>query len=105
MRTQPEYQKSRLISSYFSVTLSIALVIFILGILGILLVNSQKIESHFKEQISFTIYINELAKPIQIKQLQKSLKLKKETKNVNYVSKKKLLKHMQNQLEKISLNF
>ena len=89
MRTQPEYQKSRLISSYFSVTLSIALVIFILGILGILLINSQKIESHFKEQISFTIYINELAKPIQIKQLQKSLKLKKETKNVNYVSKEK----------------
>ena len=89
MSTQPEYQKSRLISSYFSVTLSIALVIFILGILGILLINSQKIESHFKEQISFTIYINELAKPIQIKQLQKSLKLKKETKNVNYVSKEK----------------
>ena len=89
MNTQSEYQKTRLISSYFSVTLSIALVIFILGVLGILLINSQKIESHFKEQISFTIYINELAKPIQIKQLQKSLKLKKETKNVNYVSKEK----------------
>ena len=89
MNTQSKYQKTRLISSYFSVTLSIALVIFILGVLGILLINSQKIESHFKEQISFTIYINELAKPIQIKQLQKSLKLKKETKNVNYVSKEK----------------
>ena len=89
MNTQSEYQKSRLISSYFSVTLSIALVIFILGVLGILLINYQKIESHFKEQISFTIYINELAKPIQIKQLQKSLKLKKETKNVRYISKEK----------------
>lgn len=89
MNTQSEYQKTRLISSYFSVTLSITLVVFILGVLGILLINSQKIESHFKEQISFTIYINELAKPIQIKQLQKSLKLKKETKNVNYVSKEK----------------
>ena len=89
MNTQSEYQKSRLISSYFSVTLSIGLVIFILGILGIILINSKKIESHFKEQISFTIYINELAKPIQIKQLQKSLKLKKETKNVTYISKEK----------------
>ena len=75
MTPQPEYHKSRLISSYFSVSLSIALVIFILGVLGILLINSQKIESHFKEQITFTIYINELTKPIQIKQLQKSLKL------------------------------
>ena len=89
MITKSEYQKSRLISSYFSVSLSISLVIFILGVLGILLINSQKIESHFKEQISFTIYINELTKPIQIKQLQKSLKLKKETKNVKYISKEK----------------
>ena len=81
------YHRARLISSYFSVSLSIALVVFILGILGILLINSKKIESHFKEQISFTIYLNELTKPIQIKQLQKSLKLKKETKNVKYISK------------------
>ena len=89
MTSQPEYHKSRLISSYFSVSLSIALVIFILGVLGILLINSQKIESHFKEQITFTIYINELTKPIQIKQLQKSLRLKKETKNVTFISKEK----------------
>ena len=82
-----DYKNSRLISSYFSVTLSIALVIFILGVLGILLINSKKIESHFKEQISLTIYVNELAKPIQIKQLQKSLILKKETKNVKFISK------------------
>lgn len=89
MKNQSDYQKTRLISSYFSVTLSISLVIFILGIFGVLLINSQKIESHFKEQISFTIYINQLTKPIQIKQLQKSLKLKKETKNVKYISKEK----------------
>ena len=89
MNKQSEYQKTRLISSYFSVTLSIALVIFILGIFGILFINSRKIESHFKEQISFTIYINELTKPIQIKQLQKSLKLKKETKSVKFISKEK----------------
>ncbi len=87
MNGTSDYKNSRLISSYFSVTLSIALVIFILGVLGVLLINSKKIESHFKEQISFTIYLNELAKPIQIKQLQKSLKLKKETKNVKFISK------------------
>ncbi len=87
MNIHSDYKNSRLISSYFSVTLSIALVIFILGVLGILLINSKKIESHFKEQISLTIYINELAKPIQIKQLQKSLILKKETKNVKFISK------------------
>ena len=79
--------------------------IFILGVLGILLINSQKIESHFKEQISFTIYINELAKPIQIKQLQKSLKLKKETKNVNYVSKEKAAETHAESIARISLNF
>ena len=105
MNNQSEYQKTRLISSYFSVTLSIALVIFILGIFGILFINSRKIESHFKEQISFTIYINELTKPIQIKQLQKSLKLKKETKSVKFISKEKAAEIHAESIGEISLNF
>ena len=75
MNNQSEHQKTRLITSYFSVTLSIALVIFILGIFGILIINSRKIESHFKEQISFTIYINELTKTIA-----KKFKIKKRNK-------------------------
>jgi len=57
------------------------------GVLGMLLLNSKKVADHFKEQIAFTIYINDSAKPIEVKQLQKSLTLRKETKTARFVSK------------------
>jgi len=66
---------------------SISLVLFLVGLLGLLLLNSKKVADHFKEQIAFTIYINDTAKPIEIKQLQKSLALRQETKTSRFVSK------------------
>lgn len=87
MTKQDQFQKRRLISSYFSVVVSISLVLFLVGILGLLLLNSKKVADHFKEQIALTIYINDNAKPIEIKQLQKSLGLRQATKNIQYVSK------------------
>ena len=87
MKSRDSYQKRRLISSYFSVVISISLVLFMVGVLGMLLLNSKKVADHFKEQIAFTIYINDSAKPIEVKQLQKSLTLRKETKVARFVSK------------------
>ena len=87
MRSKDQFQKRRLISSYFSVAISIGLVLFLAGVLGILILNSKKVADHFKEQIAFTIYINDNAKPIEVKQLQKSLQLRKETKTARFVSK------------------
>jgi len=85
--SQDKYQKRRLLSTYFSVVVSISLVLFLVGLLGLLLLNSKKVADHFKEQIAFTIYINDSAKPIEIKQLQKSLALRVETKTSRFVSK------------------
>ena len=85
--SQDNYQKRRLLSTYFSVVVSISLVLFLVGLLGLLLLNSKKVADHFKEQIAFTIYINDTAKPIEVKQLQKSLALRQETKTSRFVSK------------------
>lgn len=51
-----QYQKRRLISSYFSVVLSIFLVLFLLGALGLFVINSKKITNDFKEDIPMTIF-------------------------------------------------
>lgn len=87
MQSKDNFQKRRLITSYFSVVISISLVLFVVGFLGTLLLNSAKVVTHFKEQIAFTIFINDNAKPIEIKQLQKSIQLRKETKTILFVSK------------------
>ena len=52
------YNKRRLISSYFSVVLSIFLVLFLLGTLGLFVINSKKISNDFKENIPMTVFFN-----------------------------------------------
>ena len=81
------YQKRRLISSYFSVVISISLVLFLLGMLGLLVLNTKKVADHFKEQIALTVYLKDNAKEVEIEQLKKSLAMAEYTKSTNYVSK------------------
>ena len=86
--TEEKFNKRRLISTYLSVVVSISLVLFLTGIMGILLLNSKKVADHFKEQIAMTVYIKDTAKEIELKQLEKTLNLNLATKKVNFVSKK-----------------
>ena len=82
-----KYQKRRLISSYFSVIISITLVLFLLGVLGILLINARKVETLFKEKIALSIDLKENVKEIEIAQLQKNLKLSDYVKSTRFISK------------------
>ncbi|TCK65120.1 cell division protein FtsX [Winogradskyella wandonensis] len=82
-----KYQKRKLISSYISVVISIALVLFLLGCLGLLVINSKKVADHFKEQVVMTIYLNDTAKDVEVKQLEKSLIMADYSKKAVYVSK------------------
>ncbi|MBE7639539.1 FtsX-like permease family protein [Salegentibacter sp. BLCTC] len=82
-----KYQKRRLVSSYFSVVISIALVLFLLGMLGLLVLNTKKVADHFKEQIALTVYLKDNAKEVEIEQLKKSLAMADYTKSTTYVSK------------------
>ncbi len=82
-----KHQKRRLISSYFSVVISIALVLFLLGLLGMLVLNANTISNNFKERVQLNIYFNDSAKDVEIKQLEKSLTLSPYAKEAKYVSK------------------
>ncbi len=84
-----QYQKRKLVSSYFSVVLSIALVLFLLGSLGLLLLNTKKMADHFKEQITISVFLKENAKEIEISQLKQNLTMAEYTKTATYISKEK----------------
>ena len=81
------YQRRKLLNSYFSVVLSITFVLFLLGVLGLFLINGKKIASHFKEQIAMSIYLKDNAKDIEITQLQKKIQLDSATKSINFITK------------------
>jgi len=81
------YQKRRLRSSYFSVVISIALVLFMVGVLGILVLKSTKIADHFKNQVSISLFLKDHVERAQSLKLEESLKKKDYINTVSYVSK------------------
>tara|TARA_B100000902_G_scaffold325337_1_gene319920 strand:+ start:74 stop:952 length:879 start_codon:yes stop_codon:yes gene_type:complete len=84
---QDNYQKRRILNSYFSVVISISIVLFLLGILGLFLLHTKKLVSHFKEQIVMTVFLKDSAKDIEISQMQKKIQLNAATRKVTYTSK------------------
>ncbi len=82
-----KFQKRRLISSYFSVVLSVFLVLFLLGILGFFIINSKKLADDFKEEIAMTVFFKNEANDTILKAFGKELKAAPFAKSFVYVSK------------------
>jgi cell division transport system permease protein len=82
-----KFQKRRLISSYFSVVLSIFLVLFLLGILGLFVINSKRLSDNFKEEIAMTIFFKNEANDTVLKAFSEEMKTAKFAKNFVYVTK------------------
>jgi cell division transport system permease protein len=82
-----KFQKRRLISSYFSVVLSVFLVLFLVGILGLFVLNSKKLSDDFKEQIAMTVFFKEEAHDTILKNFASELKTAKYVKSSVFVSK------------------
>jgi cell division transport system permease protein len=81
------YNKRRLISSYFSVVLSIFLVLFLLGALGLFVINSKKITNDFKENIPMTVFFDNDATDSTINAFDTELKNAKFIKEYAFVHK------------------
>ena len=104
-KNKEKYQKKRVLNSYFSVVISITFVLFLLGILGLFVLNYRSISSHFKEQIAMNVYLKNSAKEIEITQLQKKILLNPATKKVNYISKEEAAKLFVNEIGEDFISF
>lgn len=82
-----KFQKRRLISSYFSVVLSIFLVLFLLGTLGLFIINSNKLANDFKEKIAMTVFFKKEANDTILKKFGNELTKAPYAKSITYVSK------------------
>lgn len=58
-KTVDDFNKRRLRSSNITVVISIALVLFLLGLMGLILINAQKYSDYIKEQLVVNAYFNE----------------------------------------------
>jgi cell division transport system permease protein len=74
-------------SSYLSVIVSIALVLFLVGLLGLIVLKTNSITKHFKEKVAITVFLNDNAKDKDVETLQAELRKEDYAKTVTYISK------------------
>lgn len=100
-----KYQKSRLRSSYLYVIISIALVLFVLGLLGILILQTNTLAKHFKEQVSMSLFLKDEATQNDITGFQKTLDKKAYIKSTHFISKDSAAKQLQKDLGEDFIKF
>jgi len=87
VKAQPQKLKKRIFKSYLTSTISISMVLFLIGMLGVVLLNAERLAKYVRENIGFTLILNEGVQESEIAELQKSLKASDFVKTVEYVDK------------------
>ena len=88
----------RILSSSASVVISLSLVLFVIGLLGLVLINAQRLSNYVKENIGFTIMLKEGVNEMEIMNFQKILDAADFAKSSTFVSKEQATKDLQNDL-------
>lgn len=99
------FQKRRLQSSYISVVVSIALVLFMIGVLGLVLLKSTKVANHFKEKVVMTLFLKDEVADKNINTLKESIKKEEFVNKVVYISKEDAAKEYKKDLGEDFLQF
>jgi cell division transport system permease protein len=103
LATKPFVNKLR--SASLTTVVSISLVLFILGLLGLLILNGQKITQSVKEQANIQLFLNNNVKDADIAKLQKSLEASYYVKSTGFISKdsaaKQLYQHNKEDFESL----
>lgn len=104
-KSEDKYQKKQLRSSYFTTLISITLVLFMLGLLGLIILHANKISNHVKENIGFSITMNNNIKKGDIVRLQKTLDVSSFVKNTKYITKEEAADELKKELGEDFIGF
>lgn len=84
--------------SYIVSTISITLVLFLVGIMAFLMLNAHEISNYVKENIGFSVVIKDHVKSVDVKMFQKMLESEDFTKSTSYVDKETAAKEFKKQV-------
>lgn len=91
---EEKYTRRRLTGSYITSVVSTSLVLFVLGLFGLVVLNAGKLSELIKENIGFEIIMKEGVKEANIIQLQKSLDVNPHVKSTQYITKEEATKRL-----------
>jgi cell division transport system permease protein len=84
-KSENKHSKRRLRSSYLTTIMSISLVLFMLGMLGLIILNAQQISNHVKENIGFSIILNKGIKQQEVKHIKDLLDIEPFVKQTQFI--------------------
>lgn len=99
------FSKARLTGSYLTLVISVSLVLFLLGILGLVIINARELSDYFKESLSFSVILNDNTKEADIRMLQKDLDARNYVKSTEYISKDQAALKMKEDLGEDFISF
>lgn len=86
-KKRPTRLKRRLIKSYLTSTISITLVLFLVGMLSLLILNAGRLSDYVREHVGFTLVLNDNVREAEVLRLQKILSATDYVKTTRYVDK------------------
>jgi len=104
-RKDPALPKTRLTGSYITLVISVSLVLFLLGVLGLVLINAHGLSKYFRENLSFSVLLDEDAREADIRMLQRDLDAKEYVKSTQYISKDQAAAKLKEDLGEDFVNF
>ena len=97
-KSEAKLEKRRLRSSYFTSTVSITLLLILLGSIGLLLLNTKRISDYVRENIIFKVILKDNIREVDIFQIQKALDAKNYVKETTYIPKEKAAVELKEEL-------
>ncbi len=97
--------KRRLRSSYFISIISIALLLFMVGLMGLLILNARNLSEYVKENIGFSVILEEDVKEVDIIRIQKNLNATDYVKSTRYITKEKAASELEEMLGEDFISF
>ncbi|OYT17886.1 MAG: cell division protein FtsX [Bacteroidetes bacterium 4572_77] len=105
MKAQKKVSKRKLQSSYITTIVSITLVLFMLGLMGLLILNSKKLSDYVHENIGFSIIMNTGVKEARIMELKKTLDASNFVKYTEYITPEEAAQELQEELGEDFIDF
>lgn len=95
----------KLKTSSVTVIISLALVLFMLGLLGLVVINANKLSSHIKENVGFQVVLKDTTTDAELDNLKQELSTSAFTKQVDYISKEQAAQKLQKDLGEDFISF
>jgi cell division transport system permease protein len=86
-KAQPQKLNKRIFKSYLTSTISISMILFLIGLLGVVLLNAERLAKHVRENIGVTLVLNDEVQEKDVADLEKALKATGFVKSVEYIDK------------------